>query len=207
MLVPALSVAAVLFLAEGAATLPMQRAHKPFTPEPGVGATPGLVLEIESPRERCSRTARQVSQTLSGPAEGLVACNQAIADAAVMPPDQLAGTHVNRGVLLMAAGRNAEALRDFDRALSITPGRAEAYVNRGAILIGEGRAAEGVADLDRGIALGPEQLERAHYNRAIGREMLGDVKGAYFDYRTAAALNPAWEAPALELTRFQVKTR
>lgn len=205
--VPALSLAAVLFLAQGAATLPMAPTREPFTPVPGVGPTPGLVLEIESPRERCSRMARQVSQTLSNPAEGLSACNDAIASNAGLPPDQLAATHVNRGVLLMAAGRNAEALRDFDRALAVAPESAEAYVNRGAILIGEGKAAEGVADLDRGIALGPEQLERAHYNRAIGREMLQDIKGAYLDYQAAAALNPTWDAPALELTRFQVKTR
>ncbi len=42
------------------------------------------------------------------------------------------------------------------------------------------------------------------FDRALARERLGDVTGAYYDLQKAAQLNPSWDAPAKELAYFQV---
>lgn len=173
---------------------------------PGVGATPGVILQVDSPAAKCSRDAAKAADQLMTPNDALVTCNEAITSGIISTED-LAGTLVNRGVLLMTMLQPQDAKRDFDRALEIQPLHAEALVNRGAVLVGEGKVQEALADLDRGIALGPERPERAYYTRAQVREDLKDVRGAYADYKTAEALKPGWEPVAVELSRFQIRTR
>ncbi len=116
----------------------------------------------------------------------------------------LAGTYVNRGVLHLRRGDWLDARVDFDTATSISPKMGEALINRGASFIAQKRWAEGVSDIDRGLTLSPEEPEKAYYNRAIAKEHLDDMKGAYFDYLKASELAPAWAAPKAELQRFTV---
>jgi tetratricopeptide (TPR) repeat protein len=116
----------------------------------------------------------------------------------------LAGTHVNRGVLYMRNTEWGRAMDDFDLALSIDSRMGEAMVNRGALMIAQKRFAEGIAEIDRGLALHPEEPERAYYNRALAEEQLDNVKGAYYDYLRASELAPTWTAPQEELKRFSV---
>jgi tetratricopeptide (TPR) repeat protein len=119
----------------------------------------------------------------------------------------LAGTHVNRGVLYMHNMEWGPALDDLDIALSIDPRMGEALVNRGALLIAKGRFADGIAEINRGLALNPEEPERAYYNRALAEERLDNVKGAYYDYLRASELAPTWTAPQEELKRFRVSPK
>jgi Flp pilus assembly protein TadD len=77
-------------------------------------------------------------------------------------------------------------------------------MNRGAVLIAENRPEEAIAALDRSLELGTPEPERALYDRALARERLGDVTGAYYDLLKAAQLNPNWDVPAKELTYFKV---
>jgi hypothetical protein len=49
-----------------------------------------------------------------------------------------------------------------------------------------------------------EKHDPAH-PRAIAHENLGDLTAAYRDYSKAAELDPDWDAPKKELTRFTVK--
>ena len=44
-------------------------------------------------------------------------------------------------------------------------------------------------------------------NRALAREGLDDMKGAYLDYRTAIKLEPTFELAQAQLTRFTVVRR
>lgn len=171
---------------------------------PGVGPTPGYILEVISTRAKCSQDAIRAADGLMAPQDAVRTCNQAILTSGAQGED-LAGTHVNRGVLLMTMLQSDDAKRDFERALQLDPEAAEALANRGAMKISEGRQADGVADLTRAIELGTERPERAYYNRALGREDLGDVRGAYEDYRMAQMLNPNWTAPVTQLARFQVR--
>ena len=50
----------------------------------------------------------------------------------------------------------------------------------------------------------PTEPEKAYYNRGVAEERLGDVRSAYFDYRTASQLKPDWSLPKIELARFTV---
>ncbi len=116
----------------------------------------------------------------------------------------LAGTYVNRGVLYLALGAWDRARTDFTTALSLDPKMGEALINLGAINIAQRHWAEGVAEIDRGLSFNPQQPEKAYYNRALAKEKLDDVKGAYLDYMKAAELAPTWELPQVELKRFSV---
>ena len=173
---------------------------------PGVGPTPGVILQVESPAAKCSRDAVKAADQLMTPGDALMTCNEAITSG-IMSTEDLAGTLVNRGVLLMSMLQPQEAKRDFNRALEIQPLHAEALVNRGAVLVAEGKLQEALEDLNRGIALGPERPERAYYTRGMAREDLKDVRGAYADYKAAETLKPGWAPVAVELSRFQVRPR
>lgn len=120
---------------------------------------------------------------------------------------ELAGTYVNRGVLYLVGGDYGAAETDFDTALSIDPSMGEAYINRGAAEIAQRRWSQGIADIDRGLPLKPEQPEKAYFNRAIAREQLEDVRGAYADYQKAIELAPTWALPKDELKRFTVANK
>jgi tetratricopeptide (TPR) repeat protein len=116
-----------------------------------------------------------------------------------------ARTYVNRGVLQMRQRDYVRAVSDFDAASEIDPNLGEAFVNRGAAYVGTKRYGEGLTQIDLGLALGVKDPQKAFYNRAIAHENLGDVTAAYRDYTKAAELDPDWDAPKKELTRFTVK--
>jgi tetratricopeptide (TPR) repeat protein len=151
----------------------------------------------------CSTLAKR---GMGDPREALSVCTIAIEHDNLTGRD-LAGTYVNRGVLRLRGHDWFGARQDFDTAASIAPGMGEALINRGASFIAQKRWAEGVADIDHGLALNPEEPEKAYYNRAIAKEHLDDMKGAYFDYLKAAELAPAWAAPQAELKRFTVAAK
>lgn len=134
-------------------------------------------------------------------AESIALCDEALAGDPLNRRDY-AATFVNRGVLEMSRAGYDRALRDFDRAIQAQPGMAEAYVNRGSVLVAQNRYREGEAEITRGIEMGTQQAEKAYYNRAMARERMDDLKGAYLDYAKAAELAPQWADPAHELTRF-----
>jgi tetratricopeptide (TPR) repeat protein len=173
---------------------------------PGVGPTPGVILEVDTPAAQCSRNATAAAEGRMTPGDAIGVCNEAILSG-VTPPEQVAGVLVNRGVLLMTLNRSADALQDFDHVLATAPDHAEALVNRGAILLSEGKSREALADLDRGIALGPERPERAYFTRGMAREDLKDVRGAYADYKMAETLSPGWPPVVEELSRFKVVSK
>jgi tetratricopeptide (TPR) repeat protein len=116
-----------------------------------------------------------------------------------------AGTFINRGTLYLKRKAYEDGLKDFDAAVKLGPDIGEAHVNRGAALVGLRRFAEARAELDRGLELHPSEPEKAYFNRATARELLGDVAGAYADYTKAVELAPGWQPPLDELKRFKVE--
>ncbi len=133
-------------------------------------------------------------------------CSMALQNDQLLGRD-LAGTYVNRGVLYFLTADYDDALRDFDRAISVQEGIGEAYANRGAALVALKRWADAAPAITKGIELGSTELEKSYYNRAIAYEELGNVKAAYYDYLKAAELKPDWEQPKSQLTRFTVKRK
>ena len=133
-------------------------------------------------------------------------CSLAI-DQGAMSLRDLAGTHVNRGVLRFLGSDFDGALRDFDAAIRADDEIGEAHANRGAALVALKRYADSIPAITKGIELVSEEIEKCYYNRAIAYEETGNVKGAYFDYLKASELAPEWEAPKAQLGRFKVVRR
>jgi len=100
----------------------------------------------------------------------------------------------------------SNAVVEARKAIDILPGMAPAYANLGAGLLGQGKFADALTALDTAVRLN-DQSERVYYNRGIVKEYLGDIKGAYYDYRKATQINPNFRPAAEELTRFKVTTR
>ena len=154
----------------------------------------------------CSDSARAVANRGAPRSDALKSCDLALTDE-VLSPHEAAATHVNRGVLYLAAAKYQDAWRDFDEASRIEPNLGEAYVNRGAALIGEGRDGEGIADINRGLDLNASEPEKAYFNRAVAEERQSDLKGAYYDYQKALEIKPGWATAQTELARFHVSQR
>lgn len=121
--------------------------------------------------------------------------------------ENVAESYNNRGVLLFSMGDYEASRLDFERAIRDQASMAQAHVNLGYTLSVLQRWDEAISALTRGIELGTAEQAKAHFSRAIANEESGMLREAYDDYRRAAELDAAWEAPRLELERFQVIRR
>lgn len=130
-------------------------------------------------------------------------CTRAL-EGETMTRGNRAATYVNRGILRMRNDRIDGAIDDYDRALQLDDELGAAWLNRGAALILDDQIAEALVALDKAISFETQDLHAAHYNRALAREKSGDVTGAYYDFRDAAALKPDWDLPQYQLQRFTV---
>ena len=129
-------------------------------------------------------------------------CNQAMKDG--LSSADLVATHVNRGILLALRADYANALLDYDKAIALDPGQAEAFLNKGLLLLRlPKRDREAVEAIDLAIAKNTTERALAFFARAVAHEGLGNLGAAYRDYRQAAALAPKWGLPARELRRFR----
>lgn len=113
----------------------------------------------------------------------------------------------NRSVLLYARGEYGAALADNTAALKINDRMAEAIVNRGSIFLVQHRPQAAAANFDRALSFNPAHPEKVYFNRALAREDMGDLNGAYADYAQASKLAPQWEQPKREMTRFTILRR
>ncbi len=136
------------------------------------------------------------------PLDYMVYCDQALHGA--LSDSDRAATLVNRGVLKLAINSTDAAAADFNAGLAINDKLGEAYVDRGATLITKRRYAEALTDINRGLALGTTDAHLAYYDRAVASEALGNLQGAYDDYRKALEIKPDFEKASIELKRFKV---
>jgi tetratricopeptide (TPR) repeat protein len=155
---------------------------------------------------KCAIAASAAEAKGSATEEDLATCATAINLAADMK-NRLAAALTNRSVMHLARAEYAATIADSDAALQLDHKIPEAMVNRGVALMLEGRLTDAVKDFTRALELAPSHVERAYFNRAMAREDMGDLKGAYLDYRMAAQLDPLWDRPKKELARFTVVQR
>ncbi len=94
----------------------------------------------------------------------------------------------NRGVAYLNMERREEAEADFQTAIELNPGYAEAYANRGRLYVDEEDWEKALADLTRAIELNPD-LAEAYGNRGRAYEGLGDGEKALADYDRAIELS------------------
>jgi tetratricopeptide (TPR) repeat protein len=150
-------------------------------------------------------------QTLSQPTPmrniaALKICDTAVEDHAVNTYNR-AAAFVNRADILLRMGRFPEAISDSEKAIALDPEIGAGHLNRGAGMIGLQRYDEAVASLNRAVELGTAKLQLAYFDRGMAKEYLGDMRGAYYDYRKAAELDPSFQLASSQLSRFTVTTR
>ena len=137
---------------------------------------------------------------------GIRMCSAALADMR-LPLALRAATLVNRGIVSMQAGRLDAAMADFDAAIAVAPGNADAWINKGVALLRGGHDARAVEVFTEALLHGPAKPELAYYQRAVANESLGRMRAAYDDYAEAAQLAPGWAEPANQLLRFKFVRR
>ena len=166
-----------------------------------LAASQAITSVGSSDAEACFEAARDQRRSQSD----LVICNQALSG--VLASSDAVATHVNRGIIHALRADYAQALKDYDKAISLNPGQAEAFLNKGLLLIRvPNQEREALEAIDRAIAMKTMHPALAHFARAIAHEGLGDLDAAYRDYRQAASLDPDWILPAQELRRFRTKS-
>jgi tetratricopeptide (TPR) repeat protein len=168
---------------------------------------PMLTVSRNSLTQACSDHAKLAGEGRMAPTFAIETCTAAINEEAVTPQD-LATNLNNRGVVqLTMMGAIEDARIDFEEAAKYDPDIGESYANRGAALVAEDRFAEGIAEIEKGLAMGLREPWKAYFNRAIAREGMNDVRGAYQDYSRALELRPGWALAQNELSRFTVRSR
>lgn len=140
-----------------------------------------------------TRLDRQIDET----------CTRAL-EQETMTRKNRAATYVNRGIVRMRMERFERADADFQRAMMLKDDLGDIYVNRGALLFHLGDFQGSVEALDTALELETTEPHVALYNRALSKEELGDVTGAYNDFVVASELKPDWDLPLRQLDRFTV---
>lgn len=97
----------------------------------------------------------------------------------------------NRAIALHEKERYTEALRDFDKAISMYPQYKDAYYNRGTSRAEIGDKEGAIQDFTAAISLQPD-FQLAWYNRGNSYAMLGKMEEAEKDYLEAVKLNPKY---------------
>lgn len=133
-------------------------------------------------------------------------CDKALAEEALSTHD-LAGTHVNRGILYMHSGALDRANLDFDQALGLDPRQPEAWLNKGIAQMKAGNSRAALEMAARSIELRTQKPAIAYYVRGLANEDAGNLKAAYADLSRARDLAPRWRDPVVELARYQVRSR
>lgn len=153
-----------------------------------------------------ARNCYEVAEFGGDVRNGIATCTEALDQTPLSMKDR-AATLVNRGILYSKNDEPKAALADYDKGLAIDDSLGEAYVDRGAVLIVLQRYKEALTALNKGIELGANKLQIAYYDRAIVDEALGNVRGAYEDYKMATQIEPDFVLASMQLTRFKVVHR
>ena len=97
----------------------------------------------------------------------------------------------NRGFTYNDLGNYKQAIEDYDKAIKIKPGYAQAYINRGNAYISLGNYTQAIKDLNRAIEITPVYAE-AYINRGIAYISLGNYKQAIKDLNRAIEITPVY---------------
>lgn len=143
----------------------------------------------------------------SGDTTGLSRCTAALLHETTTIGEDRSANLVNRGILLLLADRAPLAGRDFDEALAIDPAQPEAWLGKAIESWQKGDSADAVSQATRAIQYRPMRPAVAYLVRGLANEKQGQIKAAYADLQMARQLEPGWQEPALELTRYKVVQR
>jgi tetratricopeptide (TPR) repeat protein len=94
-----------------------------------------------------------------------------------------------RGLAYGAIGNHDQSIADYNQAIELNPGIAQAYNNRGNAYIAKRKLVKAISDYNRAIELDPD-IHQAYTNRGISFAALGDYELAISDYNRAIELDP-----------------
>ena len=137
------------------------------------------------------------------PNQAFDTCSRALRDPDTSVRDK-AATYINRSVIRLRVRDYNGAILDCDQSIQRWPNFSEAYVNRGAALINLDRPNDALKELDHAIGMGLDKLHLAYYNRAMAKEALQDIRGAYNDLRKVVELMPEYTLAQEQLKRFSI---
>lgn len=153
-----------------------------------------------------ARSCYEAAEAHRSDQQSIRTCDTALSEEALTYHD-LTGTHVNRGILFMLSGNLDMADRDYDRAIKLDPSEPEAWLNKGIAALKRGNSQAALPMIERALALRTRKPAIAFYMRGIAHEDAGNIRAAYADLQRARELDPTWSLPAVELQRYQVRTR
>jgi tetratricopeptide (TPR) repeat protein len=104
----------------------------------------------------------------------------------------LATTYFARGLAYQDKGQHDRAVEDYNQAIKLNPGNAEAYNNRGLAFVAIGRRDSAIKDLDQAVRLQPDA--KSYTGRGIAYEEMGELDRAIQDYDKAIRLDPNFSA-------------
>jgi tetratricopeptide (TPR) repeat protein len=169
-----------------------------FLPLSAAGAA---VMTVGGPLVRlCYENALQSD----GRSSSVDVCTRALDEEPLAPPER-AATLVNRGIVLMAAGRLAEADTDFDHAIDLRPDLPDGWLNKGFLRLREGRGRDALPLIQKGIDSGAGRQALAYFARGVAHEQMGEFREAYADLQRARQLEPGWSLPRQYLANYQVR--
>jgi tetratricopeptide (TPR) repeat protein len=164
------------------------------------GAATASVFTIGGPLAQGCFKAAEARDARSFAIEG---CTRALNEEGLAMSDR-AATYVNRGIVQMVGGHTRAADADFDAALAIDSGLADAYLNKGFLRLRQGRGQEALPLLQKGIDTGARRQALAYFARGVAYEQAGDYRSAYNDLVRARQMEPRWTLPGEWLAHYQV---
>jgi tetratricopeptide (TPR) repeat protein len=175
-----------------------------------LGALGAAVLAVPSAQAAVTvlgngiaRSCYESAEYGADPHDGIATCSMALDEAALSISDR-AATFINRGILKSRNEDPDGALNDYNRGLALDGNLGEGYVDRGAVMIVYRRYDDALKDIDKGLSMGAKKPQIAYYDRAIADEALGDIRGAYEDYKKAVEIDPSFTLASDQLSRFKV---
>src|SRR5690242_6903345 len=168
-----------------------------------LAAGQSAVITVGGPLSRICYEAALAGDDRSSAIEG---CTRALEEEGMMPTDR-AATYVNRGIINMMQGHDADADADFNSALALNKDLPDAWLNKGFLRIRNGDGRDALPLLQEGINRNPDRQALAIFARGVAYEQMGDFDSAYRDLRRAHNLEPRWALPKEYLTRYQVVSR
>ncbi|MBN4075449.1 MAG: hypothetical protein COA71_03020 [SAR86 cluster bacterium] len=161
---------------------------------PALGFAQSVIVVAENAAAQdCYQAATAVStiEDADVSSDMLEPCNVALTQYGLTDDDR-AATFANRGVLHAALGSLAEALSDYDEALSLQPSLGQVYSNRGIIYHFEKQFGQALSNYNRALDLDVEDKHLAHFGRGIVYEEMSRWAEAVGDYRKALEYSPDW---------------
>jgi tetratricopeptide (TPR) repeat protein len=102
----------------------------------------------------------------------------------------MAAAHCNSGIALQSLGRFHDALRCYDRAITLQPDYADAYYNKAIALRCLNQSQDAIANYDRAIRFKPDHVE-AHANKGNALRELKRPGEALESFDKAIRISPA----------------